>query len=649
MSDTTLVRALATALAPHSAVSFGLMGNGNAHLIEQLNALGLRYVAVRHEAGTVAAADAYTRVSGKLAIATTTYGAGFTNALTALAEAAQAHTPMLVVVGDAPSTGPRPWDVDQEMLAAALGIRTHTLSVTNIERTVDRAVAYALRVRRPVVLAIPYDLVSSAVAAPAALGASAVSGAPAVPDAAAASGAPGTGINLDDPAVIAALSASVAGSVQAPTPSTSAATASGSSSALVAGPAAGPATSSTSIVQMRPADHQVEAAVRALLGAERPLLIAGHGAHLAGTSAALGALADALGAITSSTALGRGHFPASQFDLGVTGGFGQHAAMELVETADVVLVVGASLNQFTMRFGDLFGAGTTVLRVDTEQVAAPKTNRPITHQLLQGDALETVERILAGVTAVRAAGTAGAAEGGVTASPGTSEGWRDRVAGLEPDGALRARSAGISGGLCADGRLDPRAVAARIADLLPAERHVTTDGGHFLGWANMYWPVESPERMIMVGTAYQTIGLGFSTVAGVAAAAPGTTTVLSTGDGGGLMALADLETAIRTASSCVIVVWNDGAYGAEVHLYGAMGLDEGPMLIPDVDFAGVASALGATGVRVRGLDDLDALRTWAENGAYGTILLDCRVSRSVVAEYQREIQRVNGLDVPDAE
>ena len=40
MSDTTLVRALATALAPHSAVSFGLMGNGNAHLIEQLNALG---------------------------------------------------------------------------------------------------------------------------------------------------------------------------------------------------------------------------------------------------------------------------------------------------------------------------------------------------------------------------------------------------------------------------------------------------------------------------------------------------------------------------------------------------------------------------------------------------------------------------------
>src|SRR5690606_5950752 len=158
--------------------------------------------------------------------------------------------------------------------------------------------------------------------------------------------------------------------------------------------------------------------------------------------------------------------------------------------------------------------------------------------------------------------------------------------------------------------LDPRAVATRIGELLPEDRHVTSDGGHFLGWANMYWPVASPERMIMVGTAYQTIGLGLSTVAGVAPAVPGTTIVLSTGEGGGLMALADLGTAIRVADSCVIVVWNDAAYGAEVHLYGEMGLDQGPMLIPEVDFAGVASALGAQGVRVSQLADLDALESW---------------------------------------
>ncbi|MHA3724702.1 thiamine pyrophosphate-binding protein [Leucobacter sp. HY1910] len=613
-SPTTLTRALARALAQHTEASFGLMGNGNAHLIEDLTAEGVSYTAVRHEAGTVAAADAYTRVSGKLAIATTTYGAGFTNTLTALAEAAQARTPMLVVVGDAPSTGPRPWDVDQEMLAAAMGVRTHTLSITNIERTVERAVAYAAHARRPVVLGIPYDIVSAnAVPAP-------------------APKPKPEGIDLNDPAVLATLAASVSQHDAAQIAAHDTAQSKPHPDGLAALHAAGAA----------PA-HQVETAAHTLIEAERPLILAGHGAHLAKAGAELGALAGSLGALTATTALGRSIFPNAQYDLGVTGGFGQTAAMDVVAQADVVVVVGASLNQFTMRFGELFAPGTTVIRVDAEQVAPPVTKHPITHQLLQGDARATVTALTHAVESERARTLLEHERHGDWAVPRGTPPWREQVAGLEPGGALRVRDTGTE--VCPDGRLDPRAVAARVAELLPADRHVTTDGGHFLGWANMYWPVASPERMVMVGTAYQTIGLGFATVAGVAAAAPGTTTVLSTGDGGGLMAIADLETAIRVAPSCVIVVWNDAAYGAEVHLYGEMGLDQGPMLIPDVDFAGVATALGAQGVRVTQLSDLDALAEWTNAGARGTILLDCRVSRGVVAEYQREIQRVNGLDV----
>src|SRR5690606_11555771 len=134
----------------------------------------------------------------------------------------------------------------------------------------------------------------------------------------------------------------------------------------------------------------------------------------------------------------------------------------------------------------------------------------------------------------------------------------------------------------ADGRLDPRSVAERIGELLPEDRVVVSDGGHFIGWANMYWPVAAPDRMMMVGTAYQAIGLGFPSVAGVAAAKPAATIVLTTGDGGGLMALADLESAVRVAGGRgLAVVWNDGAYGAEVNLYGLKGLAPEPMLIPE--------------------------------------------------------------------
>ncbi len=592
---TTLAGALASALLRHADHAFGLMGNGNAHLIDSLTKLGLPFSEVRHEVATVASADAYGRITGRLAIATATYGAGYTNTLTALAEAARARTPLLLVVGDAPSTGLRPWDVDQEMAAAAVGVRTFSLGVNDVDEIVDRAAAAALRRRIPVVIAIPYDLVTAEVSIPAP--------------------SKDRGIDLSDPRTMRDMAAATR-------------------------PAhAGPITSAS---EPLPSEHrpltaatstELASAVQTLARAQRPVVIAGHGAWLSGAGAELGAIADRLGAVTATSALGRSIFPNAAYDLGVTGGFGQEASMELISEADVVLVVGASLNQFTMRFGDLFGEGTKVVRVDLDQVAPPKTTHRIDYLLLRGDAREVLGGLIEGLVSA-------------LPTPGT---WRERVTGLEPGGRLRELDRGTldADGLCADGRLDPRTVASRLAELLPEDRHVTSDGGHFIGWANMFWPVTAPERQIMVGTAYQSIGLGFSTVAGVAAAAPDSTVVLSTGDGGGLMAIADLETTIRTTKRCVVVVWNDGAYGAEVHLYGKMGLDEEPMRIPNVNFAGVASALGATGVRVDRIADLDALAEWREAGANGTIVLDCRVSSTVVAPYQREIQKVNGLEVDE--
>ena len=71
------------ALDPLARDVFGVMGNGNAWFLDAVvTASALRYTAVRHEAAAVAAADAYHRSSGRLAIATTTYGPGYTNALT---------------------------------------------------------------------------------------------------------------------------------------------------------------------------------------------------------------------------------------------------------------------------------------------------------------------------------------------------------------------------------------------------------------------------------------------------------------------------------------------------------------------------------------------------------------------------------------
>ncbi len=542
---------VAVTVASHIDYVFGVMGNGNAYFLDALERqTSATYTAMRHEAGTVVAADAHYRASGRLAAATATYGAGFTNTLTALAEAVQAHVPLLLVVGDEPTSGPRPWDVDQIALASAVGARTYTVGRTDAAATTVIAIEHALAYRVPVVLAIPYD-VARLEAGP-------------VPEAPAP---------------------------QLPAP-------------------------------LAPADPFTAAAVaelaRALASARRPFLLAGRGAWISGAGEALGALADATGAVTASTSLGRGVFPRADFDLGVTGGWGAEGAMALVREADVAVVFGASLNQFTMRFGELFAPGTRIVQVDV----APAATHPHVGGFIRGDAAVVAAALVADLASMGA----------------TPSGWRESV-DLMP---LRAYDAGDV--LALDGRLDPRSAAARIGHLLPADRVVVSDGGHFIGWANMYWPVASPDRMIMVGTAYQSIGLGFPSVAGAALARPESTIVLTTGDGGGLMALADLESAVRVAGGRgLAVVWNDGAYGAEVNLYGLKGLAIEPMLIPEVDFAGLARAVGAEGVVVRRLDDLDRLASWAATPAAERpfLLLDLRISPHVIAPYQQEIVRVN--------
>lgn len=542
---------VAHTLARHVDHVFGVMGNGNAYFLDALERTGaVTYTAMRHEAGAVVAADAFHRASGRLAAASTTYGAGFTNTLTALAEAVQAHIPLLLVVGDEPTSGPRPWDVDQIALASAVGARTYTVGRADAAATTVIAIEHALAYRVPTVLAIPYD-VATREAGP-------------VPPA-------------PEPVLPAPL---------AP-----------------AGPFALGA---------------VREAARALAEAERPFLLGGRGAWLAGAGDALGELAAATGAVTASTALGRSVFPDSRYDLGVTGGFGAEAAMELVREADVAVVFGASLNHFTMRFGELFAPGTRVIQVDV----APAATHPHVGSYVRGDAREVATALVAEL----------AAQG---ARP---SGWREGVDAA----ALRVQHPGD--GLAPDGRLDPRSAAGRLAELLPEDRVVVSDGGHFIGWANMYWPVASPDRMIMVGTAYQSIGLGFPSVAGAALAHPEATVVLTTGDGGGLMALADLESAVRVAGGRgLAVVWNDAAYGAEVNLYGLKGLAEAPMRIPEVDFAGLARAVGATAVTVRTLDDLAVVEEWRATPAAERpfLLLDLRISGAVIAPYQQEIIRAN--------
>jgi thiamine pyrophosphate-dependent acetolactate synthase large subunit-like protein len=172
-----------------------------------------------------------------------------------------------------------------------------------------------------------------------------------------------------------------------------------------------------------------------------------------------------------------------------------------------------------------------------------------------------------------------------------------------------------------------------LARLLPEARTVVTDGGHFVAWPAMYWPVPDPSAFVFTGVAFQSIGLGFAGAIGAAVGRADRTAVIALGDGGALMGLPELETLVRVAKSALVIIYDDAAYGSEVHMYGPLGIDVSTARFHDTDFAGLARAFGASAVTVRGVDDLAAVTRWREQGSSGTLVLDCKVVPHVTARY----------------
>jgi acetolactate synthase I/II/III large subunit len=114
---------------------------------------------------------------------------------------------------------------------------------------------------------------------------------------------------------------------------------------------------------------------------------------------------------------------------------------------------------------------------------------------------------------------------------------------------------------------------------------------------------------------------------GAALAAPGRRTVAITGDGGMMYHIAELETALRCDIPIVVVVLNNACLASEYHTQKNHG-----RLVPevldyrDVDFAAVARAFGAFGVRVEEADGLD--RAIAQAFTAGKpALIDVRTSK----------------------
>jgi len=355
-----------------------------------------------------------------------------------------------------------------------------------------------------------------------------------------------------------------------------------------------------------PAPEAVTAVAAVLRGADRPVFVAGRGARgRAGRPSAraeLERLADACGALLATSAVAKGLFRGSPWDLDVSGGFASPLAAELITGSDLIIGWGCSLNMWTMRHGKLIGTGATLIQVDDDP-GALGAHRPV-HLGVLGDVAETARAVADAI------------------SPGPgyrSPELRDRIAR-----EVRWRDVPFEDD--SDGqRIDPRALSIALDDLLPAERTVAVDSGNFMGYPSMYLSVPDEEGFCFT-QAFQSVGLGLASAIGAAVARPDRLPVAALGDGGALMGVSELETVARLGIPMVVVVYDDEAYGAEVHHFGPEGDPLDTVRFPPADIAAIARGFGFVGATVRGVEDLGAVRDWLEGPRQRPLLIDAKIT-----------------------
>jgi len=265
---------------------FGQCGHTNYALIDACHQLGIEYISFRHEQMAAHAADAYFRVSHKLAVMNVHLSPGLTNALTGVATAAADSTPMVVITGNTPSY--------HHAREPHQGIRFHAdASQADIYKPICKRVwrvddakflpdvmPRALNVAQtgrpgPVLIDIPMDVFSAKVDA--------------------------------QPVTLR----------RRP------------NFARAAGPHSG-------IVE----------AANVLLGAKRPVIFAGNGVLLSEASNELRELAELTGVPVATTLMGKGAFPENHpLSLGMTGIWGTTVANETTREADVIVAIGTGFGE----------------------------------------------------------------------------------------------------------------------------------------------------------------------------------------------------------------------------------------------------------------------------------------------------------------
>ncbi|MFC4030119.1 thiamine pyrophosphate-binding protein [Streptomyces polygonati] len=362
-----------------------------------------------------------------------------------------------------------------------------------------------------------------------------------------------------------------------------------------------------------PRAQDVEEAARLLASARRPTILCGLGAVNATAESEVRRLAEQLGAPVGVSLLASGFCADYPLYLGVSGGLGSDLTVDTLADSDVMVVVGASLNEWTTDFGKLLKNGKKIIHIDS---------RP--------EAFGWFARVAIGMTA-DARTAVGALADRLSA---TTEARRPNTQLQQQIQERNAWKVSYEDG----DSVDPRRAAQYLEDTLPKDdRVLVLDGGHAAMVCTKVLTVPRAENW-EVGWDFGAIGQGLAIAIGACFGRPGQRVTHTTGDASFMMNVADFQTAVRHKLPLTVVVFNDNAVGQEKHDLIHKKLNPSYADTPQADFAQLAAGFGAKGFTVRTPDDFGEIDK-ALAVEKGPVVIDVRINGDIELAASWEIAK----------
>jgi acetolactate synthase-1/2/3 large subunit len=253
-----------------------------------------------------------------------------------------------------------------------------------------------------------------------------------------------------------------------------------------------------------------------------------------------------------------------------------------VKAADLLIVVGSRLDEITTQGYSLIdGQDIIHIHPDTQEIGKVY---PVAQAMVAD--INLAARALAGV--------------GLSIDGRGWAAWRDEArADYTAWTAIDPATRPVFNGA------DMTLIFDHLRSFLPLDAIITTDAGNFSGWAQRYLRYGRPGRLLAPISG--AMGYAVPSAIGAAIAHPDRVVIGVCGDGGFMMTGQEIATAMHHGARPIIIVCNNNMYGTiRMHQEGKYPGRISATALTNPDFAALAQAYGATGLRVARAVDFPA-------------------------------------------